>query len=63
MIKWLNLLIYSFIVTKNLDNKVFDYLEQCDETLTSIAWVIRDFYHRTLKATLGQAVFGIDIAF
>ena len=50
-------------VTKYLANKVFDYIYPWGETLASITWVIRASYHRTIKATPGQAVFVRDIIF
>ena len=51
------------LVTKDIDNKVFDYIYLCGETLASIAGAIRDFYHHTIMATLGQSLFGRDILF
>ena len=49
----LNQVILDMFVTKDLDNKVFDYLDPWGETLVSIAWEIRDFYHYTIIATPG----------
>ena len=34
-------LILNMLVTKYLDNKFFDYIDPCGETLASIAWEIR----------------------
>ena len=51
------------LVTKDLDNKLFDYLDPLGENLASIAWAIRAFYHRTIMNTPGQAVFGRDMLF
>ena len=51
------------LVTKDLDNKVFDYIDPWDETLASIAGAIRVSYHLTILATPGQAVFGRYIIF
>ena len=51
------------LVTKDLDNKVFDYIDPWGETLASTAWAIRSSYHRTIMATPGQAVFGIYMLF
>ena len=51
------------LVTKYLDNKVFDYIDPWGETLASIAWAIRYSYHLTIIATPGQAVFGRDMLF
>ena len=55
--------ILNMLVTKDLDNKVFDYIDPWGETPSSIAWDIRASYHRTIKATPGQYVFGIDMLF
>ena len=53
-----NQLILNILVTKYLDNKVFNHIYPWGETLASIAWAIRNSYHRTIMATLGQAIFG-----
>ena len=53
--------ILNMLVTKDLDNKVFDYIYQWGETLAYIAWAIRASYHRTIMATTGQASFVRDI--
>ena len=44
-------------VTKDLDNKVFDYIYPFSETLAYIARDIRYSYNSTIIATPGQAVF------
>ena len=44
--------------TKDINNKVIDYIYTWGETLASIAWAIRASYHHTIMATSGQAVFG-----
>ena len=54
----LHQVILNILVTKDLDNKVFDYIDSWGETLAYIAWAIRASYHRTTMATPGQAVFG-----
>ena len=51
--------ILNMLVTKDLDNKVFDYIYPWGETLASRAWAMQAYYHRTIMATPGQAVFGI----
>ena len=51
------------LVTKDLYNKVFYYIDTWGETLASIAWAIRASYHRTIMATPGQDVFGRDMLF
>ena len=50
-------LILDMLATKDIDNKVFDYIDPWGETLASIAWVIMVSYHSIIIATLGQAVF------
>ena len=55
-------LILNMIVTKDIDNKVFDHIDPWSETLAYIAWAIRSSFHRTIMATPGQAVFGRDMA-
>ena len=51
------------LVTKDLDNKVFDYINPWGETLEYIAWAIRASYHCTIMATPDQSVFGRDMLF
>ena len=53
--------ILNMLVTKDIDNKVFDYIDPWDETLASIAWVIRASYHSTIMVTAGKAIFDIDM--
>ena len=55
--------ILNMLVTKDLDNKLFDYIFPWGETLASIAWAIRASYHRTIMAMPVQAFFGIDMLF
>ena len=43
--------ILYIIVTKDLANKVFDYVYPWGETLSYIEWVIRASYHLTVQAT------------
>ena len=40
--------ILNMIVTKDLDNNLFDYIYPWSETLESIAWEIRASYHCTI---------------
>ena len=56
-------LIYNVIFTKDIYDRVFDYIYPWGENLTSIAWSIRASYHNTIMATPGQAVFGRDMLF
>ena len=53
--------ILNMLVTKDLDNKVFDYIYSWGETLAYIAWEIRASNHHTITATAGQYVFGVDM--
>ena len=50
--------ILNMLVTKDLDNKVFEYIYPWGETLSYIAWAIRSSYHSAIMDTPGQAVFG-----
>ena len=52
--------IYNMLVTKDLNNKVFDYIEPWGKILESITWVIRGYYNCTINTTPLQAVFGWD---
>ena len=54
----INQLILNTLVTKDLDNKIFDHIDPLGENLAYIAWDIRASYHRTIMAMSGQAVFG-----
>ena len=45
------------LVTKEIDQKVFDYIDTWCENLAYIAWTIRASYHPTIMATPGQTVF------
>ena len=61
--EWAHQVILNILVTKDLDNKVFDHIDPSDETLTYIAWTIRASYHRNIMATPGQDIFGRDMIF
>ena len=50
--------ILNMLVIKDLDNKVFNYIDPWGENLASIAWSIRASYHRTIQYTPGKSVFG-----
>ena len=58
-----NQVILKMLVTKDIDNRVFDYIDPWGENQASIAWAIRASYHRTIFSTPGQAVFGIYLLF
>ena len=55
--------ILNMLFTKDLDKKVFDYIDPWGGTLAYIAWAITASYHRTIMATPGQAFFGRDMLF
>ena len=61
MMKRVHPVILNMLVTKDLDNKVFDCIDPWGETLESIAWLIRACYHQNIQTTPGQDVFGIDM--
>ena len=50
--------ILNMLITKDLDNKVFDHIHPWGETLAYIPWDIRASYHCTIMSTSGQYVFG-----
>ena len=55
--------ILNMLVTKDIDNKVFDHIDPWGETLAAIAWAIIASYHHTIMATPCQYVVGRDILF
>ena len=55
--------ILNILVTKDTDNKLFNYIDPWGETLASIAREIMTSYHHTITFTLVQAVFGRDMIF
>ena len=55
--------ILNMLFTKDIDNKVFDYIYPWGETLESIAWSKRASYSCIIMATPGQAVFSRDVLF
>ena len=63
MVEQVHEVILNMLVTKDLYNKVLEYIYPWGENLESIAWKIRASYHHTIMATPIQAVFGRDIIF
>ena len=55
--------ILSFIVSKYLANKVFEYKDTWGKTLAYISLAIRASSHRTIKSTSVQSVFYKDMIF
>ena len=49
--------IYYMLIHKDIDNKLFDYIQIWGEALAFIAWAIRYYNHRNIGDTPGQAVF------
>ena len=56
-------LILNMLVTKNISNKVFDYIYLWYETLAYIECAIRASYHHNIQATPCQDEFGRDMIF
>ena len=48
----------NILVTKDIDNKVFDYIYPWGETLAYIPWSIRASYHHTIMAMPVKSIFG-----
>ena len=63
LVEQVHQVIFNIIVTKDPDNKVFDYIHPWGDTISPIAWTIRASYHRTTGTTPAQAVFGRDMIF
>ena len=55
--------IHNMMITKDLSERVMDYIDPWGEILSSVAWAIRASYHSTLQATPAQLVFGRDMIF
>ena len=55
--------ILNMLVSKDLDNQVFDHIYPWGENLAYTAWEIRASYHLNIMATPGQAVFGRYVLF
>ena len=55
--------IRHMLLTKNLKEKIFDYLDPFGSILASVAWAIRASYNSTTDATPAQLVFGRDMMF
>ena len=49
--------ILNMLVTKDISNKFFDYIDPWGTTLVYMAWDIRDSYHSTIHATLRKSAF------
>ena len=62
-VEWVHQVISKILVTKDLDNKYFDYIDPWGDILASIAWVIRYSYHRTIGDTSVQSDFSRDNIF
>ena len=62
-VEWTQQVILNTLVTKYLDNNVFDYIDPWGETFVPISWATRDSYQRTNRDTPGQPVFDRNIIF
>ena len=62
-VEWVHKLLLDMIVTKDLANKVSEYIDTWGETLASISRAIRASYQRTIQNTPGQSLFGRYIIF
>ena len=47
-VEQVNQVILNMLINKDLDNKVFEYIDPWGETLAYIAWEIRTSYHLTM---------------
>ena len=63
MVERVHQVILNMLLTKDLDNKVFGYIDPWGETIAYIAWEIRASYHPNILAMPGQSVFGREILF
>ena len=59
----LNQVIYNIIVTKYLDIKLYGYKDPWGGTLSSVAWLVRAYYHHTPGFTPVRGLFGRDMLF
>ena len=50
--------ILNMLVTKDIHNKSFDYIDPWGETLGYIAWMIRASYHPTIGSTPAKYFLG-----
>ena len=55
--------VLNMLVTKDLSNKFFDYIDPWGETIAYIAWIIKASHHHTIKATPRQDIFIKDMIF
>ena len=62
-VEQLHQVILNIIVTKDLDNRVFDHIDPWDETLSYIVLVITYSYHRIIMSMPVQPVFARDVLF
>ena len=55
--------LHHMLVTKDLCEETFDYLDPFGQILASVAWAIRALYNSATDATPAQLVFGRDMLF
>ena len=51
------------LLTKNLKEKIFDYIDPFGSILASVAWAVRASYNSSTDSTPAQLVFGRDMMF
>ena len=59
--EWFNQVILNMLVTKDLANNFFDYIDPLGENLAYIAWQIRYYCHHNIMAKPGKSTFGRDM--
>ena len=62
-VKRLHQVILNMLVTKDIYNKVIEYIDTWGENLSYISWAIRASYQHIIQSTPGQVVFGGDMIF
>ena len=55
--------ILNMLFSKDISNKVFDYIDPWGDNLASLSWWIRASYHITIQGTLFLSLFGRDIIY
>ena len=55
--------ILNMLATKDIDNKVFNYIDPWGENLAYISWEIRAYYYHNIMAAPVQDVFVRDTIF
>ena len=61
MVERVNQVIYNMLVSKDFDEKVFEYIYIWDKTIAYIAWKISASYLLTIGDTQSQTVISKDM--